>query len=132
MLENSYERDEIRLSTECGEALKEMINVNYKMIYKAEVIRRYEANANNVIEGLFTAVYGRVRNYIERSEEKPDSGVICVDGIVPSDRLDSRLLDYIKEKAYEKGTLPEQITVDYIAGMTDAYALSIFEELYWL
>ena len=43
-----------------------------------------------------------------------------------------RLVAYIDEKGYKEDELPEQIVVDYIAGMTDAYALQTFEDLYWI
>lgn len=133
LLDNSYDRGEIRLSSERGEALREMILVNNRRIYKAPVIKRYEANTNNVVEGLFEAIYRRVKEIMDNAPDARDgSGCIDLSAIPDGDRLDRRLIEYIKEKAYEPGTLPEQITVDYIAGMTDAYALSIFEELYWL
>jgi dGTPase len=133
LLENSYQRDEIRLSDECGQALREMIELNYKKIYKSDMIKRYEANTNNIVEGLFEAVYNRVCALLGKAEDKVDSyGALDMSSIDGPDRLDTRLIKYIQEKAYEPGTLPEQITVDYIAGMTDAYAMSIFEELYWL
>ena len=44
-----------------------------------------------------------------------------------------RLVKYIFEKGYgPKEVQPEQIVTDYIAGMTDAYALKTYEELYWI
>lgn len=133
LLDNSWGRNEIRLSDECGQALREMIMVNNEKIYKAPMIKRYEANTNNVVEGLFESVFNRVKVIMERSGGKmTEYGALDLHGLPDGDKLDGRLLKYIEEKAYEPGTLPEQITVDYIAGMTDAYALSTFEELYWL
>ncbi|MBO4326823.1 MAG: HD domain-containing protein [Clostridia bacterium] len=133
LLDNSWGRQEIRLSDERGQALREMIMVNNEKIYKAAMIKRYEANTNNVMEGLFESIYGRVCTIMERAGGRvTETGAVNLCGLPDGDRLDSRLLKYIEEKAYEPDTLPEQITADYIAGMTDAYALSIFEELYWL
>ena len=133
LLDNSYDRDEIRLSDERGEALRRMIMVNNEKIYKNPMIKRYEANTNNVVDGLFEAVYGRVCRIFDRAEAKTTpAGALDTTGLDAEDRLGGRLIKYIAEKAYEPGTLPEQVTADYIAGMTDGYALSIFEELYWL
>ena len=133
LLENSYDRDEIRLSDERGEALRRMIMVNNEKIYKNPMIKRYEANTNNVVDGLFEAVYGRVLRIFDRAEARTTpAGALDTAGLDAEDRLGERLIKYIAEKAYEPGALPEQVTADYIAGMTDGYALSIFEELYWL
>ena len=122
---------ERRLSDECGQALREMIELNYKKIYKADMIKRYEANTNNIVEGLFEAVYTRVCALLGKAEDKVNSyGALDMSSIDGPDRLDTRLIKYIQEKAYEPGTLPEQITVDYIAGMTDHYAVELYEDIY--
>ena len=42
------------------------------------------------------------------------------------------MISYIDEKGYAEDEAPEQIVMDYIAGMTDAYALQTFEDLYWI
>ncbi len=133
LLDNSYDSGVIRLSDECGEALREMILINNEKIYRAPMISRYEANTNNVIEGLFDAVYKRVGRLEDKAEERvTETGAVDLSGIEPEDRLDANLIDYISQKQYEPFVLPEQITADYIAGMTDSYAWSVFEDLYWL
>jgi len=117
LIENSYNREHIRLSDETGDALKEMILANNKLIYQSNMIKRYEANTYNVIEGLFS--------YIYESVKKVQAGEI-------NNKTARKLSEYLEDKVYDKEEKPEQITVDYIAGMTDAYALKCFEEIYWI
>jgi dGTPase len=119
VIENSYDTEYIRLSDERGAALKEMILENNEHIYQSKIIKRYEKNAYNVIEGLFEYIYDAVKRI--------RNGVVDT-----TSKIDRRLVGFMKEKQYDESEKPEQITVDYIAGMTDAYALSVYEEIYWI
>lgn len=114
VIENSYNTEYIRLSKAKGEALREMIETNNSLIYQSPKIKRYEINARNAVEGLFETFYEAVRN-LDRKDKR---------------RHMARLIGFIDEKGYQESEPPEQIVVDYIAGMTDAYALQTFEELY--
>ncbi len=116
IIENSYNTEYIRLSKAKGEALREMIMINNKLIYQSTLIRRYEINAKNAVEGLFEMLYESARNLDRKNKTKPME----------------RLIGFIDEKGYKEDEPPEQIVTDYIAGMTDAYALQSFEDLYWI
>ncbi|MDR1059761.1 MAG: hypothetical protein LBL83_14030, partial [Clostridiales bacterium] len=39
---------------------------------------------------------------------------------------------YIREHAYGSGEHPAQKTLDFVAGMTDSFAIQCYEELYWM
>lgn len=114
LIENSYNTEYIRLSRAKGEALREMILTNNKQIYQSGLLRRYEANAKNAIEGLFDILYESAKNFDKKDKNKTMQ----------------RLNSFISAKGYSEDELPEQIVTDYIAGMTDAYALQTFEDLY--
>lgn len=116
LIENSYNTEYIRLSRAKGEALREMILANNKQIYQSGLLRRYEITAKNAIEGLFEILYENAKNLDRKNKSKTMQ----------------RLVSYIDEKGYKEDEAPEQIVVDYIAGMTDAYALQTFEDLYWI
>lgn len=131
LIENSYGTDRIRLSDERGEALSEMIKSNNAHIYKAPMIIRYEKNADNVVEGLYEKLYPVFVTLMEERKNCGDNrGVSQAFG--KEDRIAERLREYVEEKNYDTDEKPEQITADYIAGMTDAYALSMYEEIYWI
>jgi len=117
MIENSFDKDYISLSKEKGEALSALINENYKFIYKAERILRYEKQAQNVIEGLFENLLMSL-NDIEK--------------LKASDQKVHRMFyNYIKNISYSDEESSIQKVVDFIAGMTDSYAMNCFEEIYW-
>ncbi|MBR5786577.1 MAG: HD domain-containing protein [Clostridia bacterium] len=116
LIENSYNTEYIRLSRAKGEALREMILTNNKQIYQSGLLRRYEITAKNAIEGLFEILYENAKNLDRKNKSKTMQ----------------RLISYIDEKGYGEEEQPEQIVTDYIAGMTDAYALQTFEDLYWI
>lgn len=140
LIENSYDTEYIRLSPEKGQALKEMISANNKNIYKSDMIKQYEKNATNTMEGLFKMLYGYVCDIWGEAIAGTPAGAVVVPSHVLERMLareDSavrrRLVKYIYEKGYgPKEALPEQIVTDYIAGMTDAYALKTYEEIYWI
>ncbi|HHV60933.1 MAG TPA: HD domain-containing protein [Clostridiaceae bacterium] len=118
IIENSYGKDYIKLSREKGEALEQLISENVRLIYRTDKIKRYEKNAENVIEGLFL-------NLIE----------VCED----VDKLKSSSLNvyrqfyrFMENVGYDKDEPAEQKVVDFIAGMTDNFAMKCFEEIYWM
>lgn len=116
LIENSYNTEYIRLSRAKGEALREMILTNSRQIYQSSLLRRYEITAKNAVEGLFEVLYENAKNLDRKSKSKTMQ----------------RLVAYVDEKGYKEDEAPEQIVMDYIAGMTDAYALQTFEDLYWI
>lgn len=117
LIENSYDKDCIQLSKEKGEALEQLIKENVRLIYKSDKIKRYEKNTENILEGIFYSLYEALSD--------------------PEKLLKSRtkvlqnFAEFIKSKKYSENERKEQIVVDYIAGMTDNYAMNCFEELYW-
>lgn len=117
MIENSYERDYISLSPEKGEALSALINENYKFIYKADRILRYEKQAQNVIEGLFENLLMSLNDF-----EKLKTSDL---------RVQRAFYNYINNISYNEDESSIQKVVDFIAGMTDSYAMNCFEEIYW-
>lgn len=118
LLENSYGTDSIQLSKEKGEALRDMINENNRLIYQSDMIKTYEKNSDNILEGLFNYLY----NACKDRENLINS----------SNRVLNNMGLFIIDKHYFEDEKPEQIVIDYIAGMTDGYALKCYEELYWI
>jgi len=118
VIENSFDRDCIQLSKEKGEALKCLINENVRLIYGADRIKRYEKTAENIIEGLFL-------NLLESLKD--------IDKLKSSELKIYRMFyNFIQDTGYEKEDTNEQKVVDFVAGMTDNFALSCFDEMYWM
>ncbi len=142
LIENSYGKEEICLSEEKGLALRDMIMENNQNIYRSEMIIQYEKNADNTMAGLFKMLYSYAKEIWEEAKAATPADIdpmtVPVDTLtnlmsVDSPAVKNRLIKFILDKAYGIGEVPpEQIVTDYIAGMTDAYALKTFEELYWI
>ena len=118
LVENSYNKDCIQLSPAKGEALEKLINENVRLIYKADKITRYEKIAENTLEGLFDSL-------LESLED--------IERLRFSDYKIFRMFyNFIIDKCYQDNESNAQKVIDFIAGMTDSFAQSCFEELYWM
>ncbi len=117
LIHNSIDRDEIRLSDEAGEAMKELLEENVARIYRSEKINRYEETVKNSIEGLFEALMAAMKD----KEKAAASGNSVYAGMA------RYAASYPQKDASDT-----QMVVDYIAGMTDSYAMSCYEKIYWI
>ncbi len=118
LIENSYGNNYIALSREKGEALECLINENVRLIYKADKIRRYEKTAENVMEGLFEDLVKKAKD-----PEKMKNSEL---------KVYRKFHNFINDIGYGVNDTGEQKAIDFIAGMTDGFALSCFEEIYWV
>lgn len=116
MINESKDKSYIALSSEIGEALSALIDNNYKKIYSNPKVKRYEKQARNVVEGLFDDLIVSIadREHLENDNIK----------------VHQALSRFIKDNAYGAEEKDTNIVCDFIAGMTDNYALSAFEEIY--
>ncbi|MBR5425714.1 MAG: HD domain-containing protein [Clostridiales bacterium] len=117
LIHNSLDKDEIRLSDEAGQAMKELLEENVARIYRSEKIRRYENSVKNSLEGLFEALMGAMsdREKTARSTNPVFRG----------------LMEFVSEYP-DKNASNVQMVVDYIAGMTDSFATTCYENIYWI
>ncbi len=118
LVENSYGKDCIQLSPSKGEALEKLINENVRLIYKADKITRYEKIAENTLEGLFDNLLQSVSDI-----EKLHSSDV---------KVYRMFYNFITDKCYDNNESDAQKVIDFIAGMTDSFAQSCFEEIYWM
>ena len=98
---NSYNKNDIIQSDEIKEAMSDLRKWLFKNLYKNSIAKVEENKAEKLIEILFNY-------FIENINELPPE-----------------FLTYI-----EKGTPNHIVVADYIAGMTDDYAIRMFEKLY--
>lgn len=117
LIHNSLDKDEICLSSEAGQAMKELLEENVSRIYRSEKVRRYEATVRNSLEGLFEALMSAMAD----KEKMARSTNLAMEGLCKF------ISDYPDKEASDV-----QIVVDYIAGMTDSYATKSYESIYWI
>jgi len=117
LIHNSLDKDEIRLSDEAGQAMKELLEENVAQIYRSEKIRRYENTIKNALEGLFEGLMGAMQ---DKEKAARSNNTVFRD-----------IAKYTRDYPI-KGANDVQIVVDYISGMTDSYATACYEKIYWI
>lgn len=117
LIHNSLDKDEIRLSDEAGQAMKELLEENVAQIYRSEKIRRYENTIKNALEGLFEGLMSAMQ---DKEKAARSNNTVFRD-------LAKYTRDYPIKNANDV-----QIVVDYISGMTDSYATACYEKIYWI
>jgi len=102
IIENSYGKPYIKMSTPIYNAIKKLKDFNYKNIY-------YKANTKEQIEGYKIMFDTLFTHYLKCLREKNKNSIIY------KDFLDTKAPEYINSNSLER------IVIDYIAGMTDDY-----------
>lgn len=98
---NSIDKNEIQMSEEVFAAMQGLRSFMYKNVYTNKIAKSEEQKAMGVVESLFGF-------YMENPNEMADQYVTMM----------------------ECGVAKEQAVCDYIAGMTDQYAIAKYEEYY--
>ncbi|MDR1440572.1 MAG: deoxyguanosinetriphosphate triphosphohydrolase, partial [Clostridiales bacterium] len=119
LIEGSFGRDEIALSKERGAALESLINENLQHIYRSGKIAEYEKTMSNTMRGLFSGLLAALM--------KGEDAMLGA-----SERVLRAFHGYISERDYGPGEPPAQKALDFVAGMTDSFAIQCYEELYWM
>lgn len=99
---NSMEQPRIQMSEEVEEAMKGLRKFMFENVYKNPVAKREENKAVEMVKKLYTY-------YLEHEEMIPE--------------------EFMRLSAMH-GDSKEQIICDYIAGMTDNYAVKTFQEIF--
>ena len=102
VIEFSMGKDQVALSPEVFEAMYGLRGFMFRHVYRSETVRREGDKAADVVQRLY-------QYYLERPELLPGE---------------------FAQMLQEGTEAPEVVTADYIAGMTDHYAISKFEELF--
>lgn len=114
IVENSYGKPYIRLDDVHFEALQKAKAENYALIYKNETV---QAQIDSSIRPMMTALYDKLlADLIDRNAES---------------QIFTHHIDYVNQAHYKRkapyaSTEPNQIVVDYIAGMTDDYFVDLY------
>lgn len=100
VIENSYDKPFVRMSDEVGKSTEKLRNFMFEKVYIDSSAKKEEEKAQYVINELF-------RYFIKYPEKLP-----------------------AEYRCHIENYGVEQVVCDYIAGMTDRYALRIFHELF--
>ncbi|WP_026523185.1 deoxyguanosinetriphosphate triphosphohydrolase [Butyrivibrio sp. MB2005] len=101
IVENSFDKNDIAMSDEVGNALMELRAFMFKSVYTNPVAKSQEGKAENLVKILY-------QYYMDHLDVLPD---------------------YLK-RLLEDGQPRERIVCDYISSMTDRFAIARFHEIY--
>lgn len=119
IVENSYSKPYIRLDDAHYEALRSSKKDNYKIIYKnSKIADVYDEK----IKPVFENVYSRLLNDLKNDVKSSPIFTHHIDFVNHANRF----TDY----EYTKNSDFNEITVDYIASMTDDYFIDLYEYLF--
>lgn len=99
---NSAGLDDIRMSDEIGEAMKELRSFMFANVYTNPRVKSEEEKAERLVEYLYDF-------YLDNSTRLPEEYMTLVN---------------------ERGTSIERAVCDYVSSMSDRYAVAVFNELF--
>jgi len=122
LIKNTQDNDYIGFSDSMFEKLKILRNFNYRHIYAHPTILEYRKKGEKIIEELFDYLIDLYDNYGQDYDkyENNKSNLNKVFG---------RYLKKMKELYDRENNIPKQIVTDFIAGMTDNYALYAYKSM---
>ena len=122
LIKNSKESQKIGFSDAMYEKLKVLRTFNYKHIYLHPNILKYRTKGEKILEELFDYLLDLYNNngqdYPKYDVSDSDVGIAF-----------GRYLQKMKDLYEKENNIPRQIVCDYIAGMTDNYALEAFKSI---
>lgn len=102
IINNSYDADDIQMSTEYEKAMKELRQYMFDNVYIGSKAKSQEKKAKKMIQHLY--------NYLTNNPDK-----------LPQEYQNTIVIN---------GEPVAQVVCDYIAGMTDTYAINTFQEIF--
>ncbi len=118
IIENSYGKDYIKLDSKHFKALKASKKDNYAMIYENAATR---AKLKTTVKPMMEQIYDRLLGDLLVGDRTSPIFTHHIDYINKS---------YYKRRAPYENCEPNQIVVDYIAGMTDNYFIELYRHLF--
>jgi len=122
IIETSKDLDEIKFSDEIFEKLIILQKFNYEKIYNNSSILKYKMMGENILNEIFDYLLDLYTN----------NGLLIKNYESRDLDIDKKFGLYLKRyhAVYEKeGFIPKIIACDYIAGMTDGYALEVYKQI---
>lgn len=121
---NSFGKDQIEMSQEVFELMRELKEFNYARIYKHPEVESVSRKANNMLEVLFEKVE---KIYIDSNCGR-DNGY--ANALIKESPIMETFFNFIKNTNYYEGIESWRVVVDYVAGMSDHFAEETFTQLF--
>ncbi len=122
IVQRSRDRNEIALGDEVFGAMQALIEFNYRSIYLHPEVEQRKDQACYILEQLWNWFLALVRRTARcRAMTEHDLGFDVA----------RRFRDHVETVRYDASVPDEQIVLDFIASMTDSFALRSFEELFF-
>lgn len=99
---NSMDKPKVQMSEEVAEAMKGLRNFMFENVYRNPIAKQEENKAVQMVQQLYCY-------YLEHMEKIPEEILSLME---------------------RNGDSEEQVICDYIAGMTDNYAVKVFQEIF--
>ncbi|HHU52638.1 MAG TPA: HD domain-containing protein [Clostridiaceae bacterium] len=117
IIDNSYGHDAVIMSQEKGQAMEELLNNNMRHIYRSDRIQRYDFTVRNIVRGLFEIFleYGVKPKQLAKESEY--------------NMMFRNFKEYLEKHPETKASTIRKVT-DYIAGMTDHFAQTCFNQIF--
>jgi dGTPase len=122
LIENSKDSDKINFSDELFEKLVILKNFNYRNIYLHPIIMHYRKMGEKILEELFDYLLDIHSKYGENYYKYQESKILLVNRF-------GRYIERMREFYHNHGNVPKIIICDYIAGMTDNFALEAMRQI---
>lgn len=127
IIKESKDKNYIAIPNKYGELMKQLIDFNYSNIYHSEKSEGYRKQAKQTLLLLYDDLLALVKNTQRLKNYSVDDR---------SPTIYKLLKDYCEEycnngtKIYTEDEPDEIIALDFVAGMTDTFAVRSFEELF--
>ncbi len=121
---NSLDKDAVELSDNMFELMTMLKDFNYERIYRHPLVERMAQKTSHILKALFSSAM----EILEKSEWGRNRAY--VDTIIQDAPTLSILFDFIKNTNYNDRTPAWRIVTDYVAGMTDVFAMRSYSQLF--
>lgn len=122
LINHSKESEKIGFSDAMFEKLKILKSFNYRHIYLHPTITHYRKMGENILEEIFDFLLETFSNYGEDYDKYYEHEILLVQRF-------GRYLDGMQEFYKKEGSAPKTIVCDYVAGMTDNFALESIKQI---
>jgi dGTPase len=122
LVSNSKKKNKIGFSDPMHELIKELGKFNYDKIYRHPEMLIYEKMGQNIIKELFEH-FSQLYLEFGHNYKEYQARTLTID------KMFGTFLEHLEDRYKQEGNVPNRIVTDYIAGMTDLFALDAMQQI---